>query len=146
MARAGILRTNNGEALLGRTLCILVINYETLFGHVFYVCVCVFSTSSSSNNTSFICSCSHRYIWRASVFRAMHSVSLSRTQTSWRLARSVTNDFAASSTKGGHLRKYSSPGGTTCAEKRVEKAEFCYLSWYCVFFSKLYFMKYPNTK
>ena len=42
MARAGILRTNNGEALLGRTLCILVINYETLLGHVFCVCVCFF--------------------------------------------------------------------------------------------------------
>ena len=39
---AGILRTNNGEALLGRTLCILVINYETLLGHFFFVCVCVF--------------------------------------------------------------------------------------------------------
>lgn len=38
MPIAGILRTNNGEAFLRRTLCMFVINYETLLGHGFFLC------------------------------------------------------------------------------------------------------------
>lgn len=35
MPIAGILRMNNRKALLGRALCVFVINYETLLGHIY---------------------------------------------------------------------------------------------------------------